>query len=41
MPTMAMLANGLQEQLVFLEGPSSLSEGGIEGMNPALSASLV
>lgn len=41
MPAMTMLANGLQEQLVFLEGPSPLSERGIEGMNPALATSLV
>lgn len=40
-PTVTVLANGLQEQLVFLEGPSPLSKGGIKGMNPTLSASLV
>ena len=38
---MTVLANGLQEQLVFLEGPSSLSEGGIEGVDPALATGLV
>lgn len=41
MPTMAMFSNSLQEQLVFLYGPSPLPEGRIEGMYPALSTSLV
>ena len=41
MPTMTMFADGLQEQLVFLEGPPPLSERRVEGMYPALSTSLV
>jgi len=41
MPTVTVLANGLQEQFVFLERPSPLSERGIEGMDPALATSLV
>ena len=38
---MTMLSNSFQEQLVFLEGPSPLSKGGIEGMDPALATCLV
>lgn len=41
MPTMTMLADGLQEQLVLLERPPPLSEGGVEGMNPALATGLI
>jgi len=41
MPAVAVLADGLQEKLVFLKCPSPLSERGIEGVNPALAASLV
>lgn len=41
MPTVTVLADGLQEQLVLLKCPSTLSERGIEGMDPALPASLV
>lgn len=41
MPTVTVLADGLQEQLVFLKCPPPLSERGIEGMDPALAASLV
>ena len=40
-PTVTVLANGLQEQLVLLERPPPLSEGGVEGMNPALAAGLI
>ena len=40
-PTVAVLADGLQKKLVFLKCPSPLSERGIEGVDPALATSLV
>lgn len=41
MPTVTMLANGFQEQLVLLECPSPLPERGIEGVDPALATGFI
>ena len=41
MPAVTVLADGLQEKLVFLKCPSPLSERGIEGVDPALAARLI
>jgi len=41
MPTVAVLADGPQEQLVLLERPPPLPERGIERVDPALATGLV
>jgi len=41
MPTVAVLADGLQEKFVLLECPPPLSERGIERVDPALATGLV
>lgn len=41
MPTVAMLADSLQKELVFLKCPPPLPERGIEGVDPALAARLI
>ena len=40
-PTVAVLADSLQEQLVFLDSPPPLSERGIKRVDPALATGLV
>ena len=40
-PTVAVLADSLQEQLVFLDCPPPLSERGIKRVDPALATGLV
>jgi hypothetical protein len=41
MPTVTVLADGLQQKLVFLKCPPPLSERGIEGVDPALPTGLI
>ena len=41
MPTVAVLADGPQEEFIFLERPPPLPERGIERMDPALAAGLI